>query len=246
MHKVGSLLVASAVWAATGSIGYAADLPVKAPAAPLPAAYNWTGLYVGGHIGGAWIDETASFAGTSLIATSTIGREYQLNHQGFLGGVQLGYNYQIQNWVLGVQGDFSWTDANTSTTSIGNVVAATEVLTSKTKSIATVTGRFGYALNNWLFFVKGGGAWADMEYGGSASFPPVTTVYENTSKTRSGWTVGGGIEWGIWDKWSAQLEYDYLDFGTDRITANAIGGGVVSFDAKTNVSVAKLALNYRF
>jgi len=98
---------------------------------------------------------------------------------------------------------------------------------------ATLTGRVGYAWDNWLWYVKGGAAWSDMEYrfGG----------FGTLSDTRVGWTVGTGVEWALAPQWSAKLEYNFLDFGKD--TFNFAARPV---DVDTHVHLVKAGINYRF
>jgi outer membrane immunogenic protein len=215
-----TLALAAAVVALGVTGASAADLgqrPVyKAQPAPV-AIYNWTGFYVGGHLGGAWGREDIQDAIT-LVTGKT-------DPSGFLGGAQVGYNWQAGQWVFGIEGDWSWTNADGDTTIPGAVVK------SQFNWFSTLTGRVGYAVDNWLWYVKGGAAWADADYSiGGLS----------VGDTRNGWTIGGGIEWGLTPNWSAKLEYNYLDFGRDTI------GAPLGITADTQVHLFKAGLNYRF
>jgi outer membrane immunogenic protein len=188
----------------------------KAPAPAVVAAYNWSGFYLGGHLGYAWSsDKVTDTNGTSLYP----------DPDGFLGGVQAGYNWQFDRWVLGIEGDWSWSDADGSATDNTLVV-----LEGKHKWYATLTGRAGYAWDNWLWYVKGGAAWADTEYS-------IVSMIGG-DYTRSGWTVGGGVEWGFAPQWSTKLEYNYLDFGKEDYFEG--------LDGDTQVHLVKLGVNYRF
>ena len=119
-------------------------------------------------------------------------------------------------WILGIEGAFSAGDISGSTPGYG-----LSTLTAKTAWIASLTGRVGHSWDNWLAYVKGGAAWADDKYTSSYSPGPWSA-----SETRSGWTVGGGLEWAFANNWSARLEYDYFDFGTSNVTLT--GGGNTS------------------
>jgi outer membrane immunogenic protein len=187
----------------------------KAPPPQVVAAYNWSGFYLGGHLGYGWSSEEATAAG---VVGST-------DPDGFIGGVQAGYNWQADRWVFGIEGDWSWSGAD------GNAVLGG--LTSDHSWYATLTGRVGYAWDNWLWYVKGGAAWADTEYSAFG--------FGTASDTRVGWTLGTGVEWALAPQWSAKLEYNYLDFSNDTFT---FAGTPVDVD--TQVHLVKLGLNYRF
>jgi outer membrane immunogenic protein len=136
------------------------------------------------------------------------------------------------------------------------VFPATRVSNSHVKVnwLASVTGRVGYASSNWLFYAKGGGAWAHKETNSATVNPAAggalvaTTTGDNT---RSGWTVGGGVEWGFWQNWSAMLEYDFMDFGTTTELKSATYVGPVGLNpllksTDFRMNVVKLGVNYRF
>lgn len=237
----GAILAASATW------GVAADLPARGPLkAPAFAPYDWTGVYVGGHIGGGWINQSATFLATDGAPLDPAGTSYGTNHSGFLGGAQIGYNYQIQSVVLGIGADIAWTNSSADTVTDGALVPGSIIHTQgKTEWLATLTGRLGYAWNNWLVYGKAGAAWAHEVYGGYAVVAGVPTTYNNESSTRTGWTVGTGVEWAFAPKWSIFVEYDYLDFGTKNINLNA-PGVTSNYDVKTRINVAKLGVNLRF
>jgi outer membrane immunogenic protein len=221
MRKVTLSLLAAAGIALGMQSASAADLgrPVyKAPAPAVVAAYNWSGFYLGGHLGGAFSSEELTDIATGATAST--------DPDGFIGGVQAGFNWQADRWVFGIEGDWSWSGADGSASLVG------APYTSEHNWYATLTGRVGYAWDNWLWYVKGGAAWADIDY----SYLGVTA-----SDTRVGWTVGTGLEWGLTPNWSAKLEYNYLDFGKDSYT---FAGFPVDVD--TQVHLVKAGLNYRF
>ena len=253
-----ALLSAIVVSVASASAALAADLPVKAPfyKAPPPLAYNWTGFYLGGHAGYGWshTDQTNITGNSSFPA----GYEDTADQKGWLGGVQVGFNYQFpSNWVVGVEGEFSWGKVDGDFTEVSPVTPATRVTYSTTKTdwLATATGRLGYAYDNWLFYAKGGAAWARKETTASTVDPSLggtLTAITGGDVTRFGWTAGGGVEWGFWQNWSAKLEYDYLDFGSATETRAAsyyngtTGLDPLLRDVDFHMSVVKLGVNYRF
>lgn len=231
-----------------GGPAFAADLPVyKAP--PMISAYNWTGFYVGGHVGWGVIDENgtlvATTAGAPILPPGTV---INGDRSSFLGGGQTGYNWQIGKWVFGVEGDLSWTDAKTSTTTNGTLVANSfRVENANTHWYATLTGRVGYAWDNWLFYVKGGAAGVNVNYSANVSVAGIVTAFPGLSDTRKGWTIGAGIEQALSSNWSWKLEYDFMDFGTRRYTFIDTTGAITNMvDINANVSTVKVGFNYRW
>ena len=207
----------------------AADLPVKAPMAPPVMLYNWSGIYVGGFAGGLWAHKDWTFVGSGLSTSHTV--------DGFFGGGQIGANWQFaNNWVIGAQFDWGWTNADGSSACPNPAyTCATNV-----KDLGSFTGRVGYAWDNWLVYFKGGGAWVKDDY--EATGPILYTG----SNTPWGWTVGGGVEWGLAPNWSLFAEYDYYGFGTKQISFTDAVGTHDDFDVKQNISVVKVGFNYRF
>ena len=226
-RNVLSLLAAFGLALGAAQSASAADLrqPVyKAAPAPVMAAYNWSGFYMGLHAGYGWAGgEATNVGGTTVV---------DLNVDGFLAGAQLGWNWQAAGspWVFGIEGDWSWTNAD-ATGTLGGLA-----FTAEHNWYATATARVGYAWDRALWYVKGGAAWVDGDYcrisGGCVG------------NTRSGWTVGTGIEWAVADNWTAKLEYNYMDFGSDTYALlPAIAAGT---DIDAHVHAVKLGLNYRF
>jgi outer membrane immunogenic protein len=245
MQRLAFLSMVITLFVASVSMTRAADLPVKASPQPV-TSYNWSGLYGGAHIGGGWISSTATFTGTTGTPLDPAGTSYGIDHSGFLGGLQLGYDYQMGNWVVGIGGDFSWISASQDTVTSGSLIAGSVIHSQvKTDWLATLTGRVGYAWNNWLLYAKGGAGWIHQTYGGYATSGGVTAQVNDVTDTRAGWTVGGGVEWGFWRNWSAFLEYDYLDFGTKSYTLTSTFA-VSTYDVKTSASELKAGVNYRF
>lgn len=226
--------------ATTLGIGAAAasDLPVrKAPrTAPMysPApVYNWTGFYVGGHIGGAWSNADIS---DPAVPGPTLGND----GSGFLGGAQLGFNWQTGNWVFGIQGDMSWTGIDASAS---DPTVTTTTFNYKSDWLATVTGRVGYAWNNWLLYGKGGGAWVHNKYNVT---DPTVGLNATASDTRGGWTVGTGLEYGITANWTAFIEYDYIGLGTHTVTLTDPTFGNGQANIRQDIQIVKGGINYKF
>lgn len=223
-----------------------APVPYKAPA-PVMASYNWSGFYIGGNVGGAWSDINSSVLspGSAAFPIGTAFTKHDLN--GVIGGIQGGFNYQVGALVLGVEGEYSWTSltGTVSTTSIafpGTVALTTQKLT----DIALATARAGYAADNWLFYVKGGGAWGHNTGSGIVTVGGATFETSTSSADRSGWVAGAGVEWGFARNWSAKLEYDHIDFGSKTMTTFGTVTGTGLFTTSETVDMVRVGVNYRF
>lgn len=254
MKKI--IVVAGAALALISAVpALAADLPArtyaKTPVYVPPPIYNWTGFYVGGHVGGAWTSQSSTelAPGTPAFPTGTAFSKNNLS--GFLGGVQGGFNWQgASPFVVGIEGEYSWADVSgtATTTSVAPGLAGfTSNVTAKTKDYALATGRVGYAADNWLFFAKGGGAWGQ----GSSTGTGITAggaVFDTTttSSNRSGWVVGVGVEWGFAPNWSAKIEYNHIDFGSANVTVLSSVTGISNVSTSETVEVVKAGVNYRF
>jgi outer membrane immunogenic protein len=207
-------------------------MPLKAPP-PAPPPFSWTGFYIGGEVGGLW-SHGSLYDSLGLFDIST-------NHDGFIGGGEVGFNYQINNFVLGVESNFDWTSL--SATGPGVIVPGVGTLqgSADTKWITTLAGRFGLAYNQWLFYGKGGAAWV----GNTATISNLTTgASVSASNSRTGWLVGVGTEWAFDPHWSAKLEYDYIN--VDSFT---FSGPVIPADTWTvhrNIETLMVGINYRF
>jgi outer membrane immunogenic protein len=233
-------------------VAAAADMPTKAPIYA-PVLYNWTGFYIGGQAGGGWFDNQVTNGPNAADGTVNFppGFVHNTVHgSGWLAGGYAGFNYQVNQIVVGIDGDYSWARLTGSTADIGPT-GFTDTSNETVKWIATVTGRLGYAVNNWMFFGKAGAAWAGFS-GNSSTFnvAGVNTNNNTNSQTRDGWTVGTGVEWGFAPHWSTKLEYDYVKFMTANYNnTDTTVAGVVTFpgrSATSSLSMLKLGVAYRF
>jgi outer membrane immunogenic protein len=212
----------------------AADLPVKAPV-PI-AIYDWTGFYIGVSGGGSFGQSTHIDQATGL--GDTIG----YNVKGGLVGGTLGYNWQVSRFVVGFEGDASWVGQYGSNVDDG--LAGNPAFTSFTKEtwVATARGRLGYAVNNLLFYGTGGYAAAGVEAGVKDS--NTGALLASATSTRSGWTAGGGLEWGFAPNWSAKFEWLYMKFDSTAFNTLAAEGPRSSVPFDDNV--VRAGINYRF
>jgi outer membrane immunogenic protein len=217
----------------------AADLPTKAPAykAPPSVAYSWTGCFVGGNVGG--INARTDYTAAPPDPVASIGDHHASS---VIGGVQAGCDYQISNWVIGIQGDYDWTSAKGQH---AGLLAPDFVIHSQATSISSVTARLGYAWMQWLGYIRGGGAWTRNKY--DTVFTPTATLFDQARDSRSGWTVGAGGEYAITSYLSAFAEYDFYDFGTRRNFFFTPGGApTFNADIGERAHVFKVGLNLRY
>jgi outer membrane immunogenic protein len=227
------LLASVGAIALTGS-AFAADLGPPPPPPPVylppPPIFTWTGIYIGGQVGYAWASGSNRVSGvdpfTGIAFNSSIGR----NPNGVIGGANVGFNYQIPGWnwfsssgvVIGLEGSVDGT-------SLSNTAALAfpsgTVLTAHTRADVqgSIRGRLGIAWDRALFYATGGVAFGgfntDFSIFGPAFVSPAGVPFgafggtSNFSKTRVGWTVGGGIQYAITNNWSVRAEYRYTDWG---------------------------------
>ena len=226
-------LASAAIAALSITSAAAADLsrPVyKAPPAPV-AVFDWTGFYIGANIGYGW--------GRADGTTDGLSGSEDLN--GVLGGGQIGYNWQVGNWVLGVEADGQGTDQKSSF-SVSGLVNGVPVTVTQNDSIpwfVTARGRIGYAIAPmYMIYATGGGAWMDFK-----STITATGLGSATWETsHGGWAAGAGIEGAITRNWSWKAEYLHLDTGT--FNTNVFG--VIPASVRLTDDIGRFGINYRF
>jgi outer membrane immunogenic protein len=203
----------------------AADLAVKTKAPAPVQLYNWTGCYGGAHFGSQFVQQDWGAHGGG-------------DDTGLMVGGQLGCNYQISTWVFGVQGDINWSNATGTHPDQVSLLGLTDEW--KKDSLASVTGRFGYAWDRLLTYAKAGGAWSHDKY--DTLVTATGAPFSSASATRSGWTVGAGFEYAITNNLSMFFEYDFYDFGTKTIDFSALQ----SADIGDRESIVKVGGNWKF
>jgi len=233
---IGGFVGAAAIAFMATSVS-AADLPVKAPRQVATPGFNWTGCFGGGHVGGLWGHKDWTLQPPDPV--TPLGSH---NADSWVAGVQVGCDYQFANgFVVGVQGDYGWSDAS------GSFVDVVDGVTDRSHIIglASVTGRLGYAWDRWLGYVKGGGAWARDHYdrviiGGIA-------VAGLAQETRAGWTAGVGVEYAFSNNWSAFVEYDHYGFGRRTLTfLDPVGAFNDNIRIGERADVVKAGVNFRW
>ncbi|MBR0850016.1 porin family protein [Bradyrhizobium diazoefficiens] len=203
-------LCGGAVIALSATAASAADYALQAPVTP-PVRFVWTGCYIGGHLGGV----ASADRKTGVLGTTT-----DFGSAGFVGGGQAGCDHQFAaNWVVGAEGRAAWTSLSSQ---VGSTVGspALGIVPSrfglKNDFLASITARLGYAYGDgWLVYARGGVGF-NHEKLDDAYVSPTAGVPTDPSASvmRAGWTLGGGVEWAFASRWSANVEYNYYDFGT--------------------------------
>jgi outer membrane immunogenic protein len=224
----------------------AADLsaPMYTKAAPPVAAFSWTGCYIGGHVGGAFSEDRT---------TSMFGNSTTFSSSGVVGGGQVGCDYQFAPaWVVGVEGRAAGTSLKSGhpATLVNLATGATLPAQFNTRNdfLASATARLGYSgADSWLFYVRGGAAWTNEKIDEAFAPPLIGPVDPSATKTRTGWTVGGGAEWVFAPHWSTTLEYNYYDFGSHGFTLiDPTGVTVSGLTLKDTIHTVTVGVNYRF
>jgi outer membrane immunogenic protein len=216
MKKV--LLATVALVALGMAPAVAADLAARTyTKAPVAAPLpTWAGFYIGA-MGGYASEDTSNFA-----------------LKGGFGGGTVGYNWQTGMYVFGIEADAAGADISTSL-GIPGLVSADD----KIRALGTVRGRVGVTFQQVLFYGTGGFAWADERVSASA-----LGVSISDTKTRTGWTAGGGVEWMFAPHWSVKGEYLYRSFGSENFFAGTIPGGIDS--GTLNIHSGQVGVNYHF
>jgi outer membrane immunogenic protein len=279
------------VMIAAGAAG-AADIAKPVYKAPIVApAYSWTGFYIGGNAGYSWSNSNAinstSAAGPcdpavggcgavpnfsqlgALGATGTVGGKLD----GFIGGGQAGYNWQVQNWVWGFEADFQWLNASSgggfativaTPAFLGNPVTTSFQGSHSLDWLGTARARAGILLTpTILAYATGGLAYGEAKLNGSyrqvcvacnAAVGGLSAAFA-ASDTLVGWTIGGGAEWLIAPKWTLKAEYLYYDLGDMSVTTLVPGFGFnglpfirhsPTVESRFDGQIVRAGLNYKF
>ncbi len=240
------ILIAGALALAAGGQALAADLPQAPPPYYVPAPvpiFTWTGIYIGINAGYAFGDSNwtsppgTAFFGTPCTTNCSTGN---FSTSGFLAGGTIGANYQWGQFVVGIEGDWDWSNLNGTTfsTAGGCNLAGCET---ESDWLGTVRARAGYAWDRVLFYGTGGAAFGDLQVA-AGTFP-------FSSSTQVGWTAGGGIEYAFTPNLTAKVEYLYVDLGNQSCAAancfSASGIGPVTTVSLTE-NIVRAGINYKF
>jgi len=223
-----------ALVAGIGASAAVADGYAPPPGYAVVPFVSWTGLYVGGHVGGAWSE--VDWSNISLT-----GERFNNNNSGFIGGGQIGYNFQIGNLLLGVEATLSGADLSRDFRSI---LVPTARFSADIDTIATVTGRFGFASDQWLLYGKAGWAGAQVEFSGRNTALNDSFSFDNW---RNGWTLGAGLEYKLSRNTSFGVEYGFIDLNSERDNGVTRTGLPVALrDHELQIQSVTARLNFQF
>jgi outer membrane immunogenic protein len=227
-------LLAGVAAIAFASGAQAADLGVRRGAvaeAIIAPVFGWTGFYVGAQIGYGWGRNTRDVIGGGFTNA--------YNSNGLLGGVHIGYNYQINSLVLGIVADIEAAGINGNDANVGGTLDRARI-----NWQGSLRGRFGFAVDRALIYATGGLAVGGMNYSNNDGVLPTVSF----SSTRVGWTLGGGIEYAFTPNWTAHAEYRYTDFG--RTSSPGAPGplvnGTAAYTTRTTTHTVRLGVSYLF
>jgi len=234
---LGALVLTTLVGPALG-----ADLPALKAPPPAAPAFSWTGFYIGGNLGVAWAEGSLTDSIYGLTFESGTGNGM------FIGGGQVGFNYQFSTLVVGLEAEFEGIGNNNN--SRGVFVPAlgdTFAITSNDRWLALLTARLGVAYNNWLFYGKGGGGWIGN---GSLTLTDLTTgaSISGLDNNRSVFGGGAGLEWAFANNWAVKAEFEILNVGNRTFTVLTGAPFLVgdTFTGNRTIQLVKVGFNYLF
>jgi outer membrane immunogenic protein len=238
LHRFRFAALAAVAVVGFASVASAADMPLKAPRPVVVAPiYSWTGFYIGGDIGygsgrSDGVLNDGVFNGAPV--------PYSADPRGMIGGGFAGYNYQIGQFVVGVEAD--WQAANLSGSGTGTFLVSSYTMDTKVSNYGSVRGRLGFAMDRWLVFATGGWAWgnAQTSYSDTGAPPPFGTNKINGS----GGTIGAGIEYAVTNNWLARVEYRYTDLGNHGFEVPSCGCG--DNGNRITINDVRFGLSYKF
>ena len=243
------ILLSAGTLALLAGSAYAADLPSRMapPMVPPVPVFTWTGFYVG--VNGGYAGDEYRYNGL-IGGPGGVGVSAHVTSSGFVGGGQIGYNYQFGGnpFVIGLEADIQASGVKGEVginANLGPGAAIGITGGSKTEYFGTVRGRLGYAaFDRMLAYVTGGFAW-----GNTKSYYSITGIGNaagSVSADRGGWTLGGGVEYAVLPNWTIKAEYLYVDLGNSTVyNGNALGPNT-TLSEKTRFNVVRAGVNYRF
>lgn len=232
MNRISSVLLASTALSAGMASGALAG----------PPTFNWSGFYIGANVGAAWAHSNVSNG--PLLGPANLLRgtgSYDANGTSLIGGAQAGYNWQMSNFVYGLEGDLSF-GSQTQSVSV-NAALGQSTFNARFSSLATIRGRLGLAFDRALVYATGGIAFANLkDEVGNTTIP--FTAGPNTART--GWAAGGGVEYALTEHWTAKAEYLHAGFASRTVNFTVFGATNYSLVFKDSLDIGRIGINYKF
>jgi outer membrane immunogenic protein len=242
------LATASSVAAVVATGGaQAADMPLKAPPPTPIAAPNWAGWYIGLNAGANWQKSADSIGYANGVESGADTGGVSTRASGFIGGGQIGYNWQNSNFVYGLEADISGLTGRGNATAFADGSFGGKTFSNQITWLSTVRARAGFVVgDNTLLYATGGLAVGGVKNTFTGVSPPYIGFNKSESKARAGWTVGGGIEHMLWNShWTVALEGLFVDLGHSSVTATGPGGAKTAHFSN-QAAIGRLKLNYKF
>ena len=255
-YSMKRFLIAGALALAAGQ-AMAADLPPappppppRAPAAYVPVVvpvYSWSGFYLGGNIGYGFgtASSTGCITGATVATNDKCGTLSSSTLDAFIGGGQIGAQYQWGGFVAGVEGD--WQYSGQSSTQNVTIVGTPVAGTTKLPWFATLRGRAGWAVDRVLFYATGGATWFDVN--NTLTSVGGATQWVNTTRTQLGWNAGVGVEWAFAEHWTGKVEYLFMEATpsvTQPVPTGAGIGGTFSTSSTIKDNIIRGGINFKF
>jgi outer membrane immunogenic protein len=234
--KVKGFLLIGAAGVAMAPGAQAADLAVKAPPLAMPAP-SWSGWYIGVNAGAVLQTADQTYGVNGCCTLSVTGK-----NTGFIGGGQVGYNFQAGSFVYGIEGDFDGLSGKVNLK--GTFNPAAQGYTGQISWLATIRGRVGVAVGDTMPYFTAGLAVAKVK-NVLNTFNSTDSTYSDGS-TRVGWTVGGGVEHMITRNWTVKFEGLWVDLGSKDINAATFTNSAKVSRFANHAVIARAGLNYRF
>jgi outer membrane immunogenic protein len=252
-----NLVLAASILAASTVSAFAADMPAriaKAPVAPPVVTYDWSGIYFGGAVGGAWHDTAGDFYNAPPFLWGTGNSDTALIYGGFAG-----IQKQWGNFVLGIEGGYNALDNGFNTTSsagligercgISAIVGVASSCQSRVNDIWYIGGRLGYAWNRFMVYGQGGYAQADIDT--QTIVNATGASFDHAGATHGGWYAGVGGEYAVLDNLIIGIDYKHYEFDSKQHNCNlalatCFPGGLTFRNVDADVDAVMARVSYKF
>jgi outer membrane immunogenic protein len=250
------LLTSAGAIALTASVALAADLGYRQPPPPYlppPPLFTWTGIYIGGQIGYAWGAGNFDATGFDPVTGAFVSGNLGSRPNGVIGGAHLGYQYQFNQFVLGIEGSVDGTSLSNTAVAVFPIAFGGSTLTAQSTADVqgSIRGKAGIAWDRVMIYGTGGVAFGGFSTNltlAAPNFIPPFFATADTSNTRTGWTAGGGLQFAVTNNWWVYGEYRFSDFGTIRNGAfpNVPAGVFFNGSRRLQENQVQAGFSYKF
>ena len=214
---------------------------------PVESSFDWTGAYVGLNAGAAFSEGEWDNADDPNAIPFNVLIDFTAENTGFIGGGQVGYNRQINHFVLGLEGDLDYLGIDGNNAPVNFAYDA--YIHTEQKWLGSVVGRLGYANDRLLIYGTAGVAFTSYEFT-TVNYNLSTFIVNHPSDNQTGWTAGAGAEYAVTDRFIAGLDFRHYDFGSSAVSTAALqqsaGPGLDRLRVKETDNVITARINYKF